>query len=173
MELILRFKPFSSYFVKHNIFEEKVAPKTPNIDTAIDILIDEVNKISDDSNVLTIIDPYFWDLKVGINYYNQLFEGLNFDNLQIVSFEIKDKQTKKFVNSILNAHSKKIKIESIKDCHDRFWITNNGKGVVVGTSFNGIGKKLSLIYQISDDDMKELIPILRDDYNINIYPKFK
>lgn len=42
--------------------------------------------------------------------------------------------------------------------HDRYWINlNSTKGIVVGTSLNGIGKKISMIDHASSADSKEII----------------
>ena len=41
--------------------------------------------------------------------------------------------------------------------HDRFWIDpENGSGIVMGTSLNGIGKKIALIDHLSSSDVAEI-----------------
>ena len=45
-----------------------------------------------------------------------------------------------------------------EEFHDRYWISNyNGKGVVIGTSLNGIGKKYCLIDYINKSDVRALM----------------
>lgn len=43
------------------------------------------------------------------------------------------------------------------DFHDRFWIANRKKGFYTATSFNGIGKRISLINLLTDDDVEEIV----------------
>lgn len=48
--------------------------------------------------------------------------------------------------------------------HDRFWLNpKNNRGFVVGTSLNGIGKKICLVGKIEEKDVCELINLLRVD----------
>lgn len=46
--------------------------------------------------------------------------------------------------------------------HDRFWILDRSKGLFIGTSLNGIGKRYALVDTIRDDDVKELVKVLRE-----------
>jgi hypothetical protein len=50
-----------------------------------------------------------------------------------------------------------IKVKYSNDFHDRFWIANRNKGFCTGTSLNGVGKKISLINEIADEDVKDII----------------
>jgi hypothetical protein len=51
--------------------------------------------------------------------------------------------------------------DSISDeFHDRYWINiDNAKGVIVGTSLNGIGKKISMIDYATSADSREIISL--------------
>ena len=40
--------------------------------------------------------------------------------------------------------------------HDRFWIVDSKKGVFVGTSLNGIGRRYAVIDWLQEDDAKEI-----------------
>lgn len=44
--------------------------------------------------------------------------------------------------------------------HDRFWLSNK-KGLLVGTSLNGVGKKYSLINNLAQSDFEELMSALK------------
>ena len=50
-----------------------------------------------------------------------------------------------------------IDIKYIAKFHDRFWIADRKKGICCGTSFNGVGKKISSINQLPDDDVKDIL----------------
>lgn len=41
--------------------------------------------------------------------------------------------------------------------HDRFWISNRKKGFYTGTSLNGVGKRISLINTISEEDVRQIV----------------
>ncbi|OOE39103.1 hypothetical protein BZG06_15875, partial [Salinivibrio kushneri] len=48
------------------------------------------------------------------------------------------------------------------DFHDRFWINPvNQKGLIVGTSINGIGKKISLVDKLQDQDVEVILNELK------------
>lgn len=49
------------------------------------------------------------------------------------------------------------KMKRKKIVHDRFWILSNSYGMIVGTSFNGIGKHLSFACPIPNEDIPKLI----------------
>lgn len=55
-----------------------------------------------------------------------------------------------------------IEVRYTDDFHDRFWISNRKKGFYTGTSFNGIGKRISLINLLSEDDVTEIIEELHN-----------
>lgn len=40
--------------------------------------------------------------------------------------------------------------------HDRFWIADQARGLFIGTSLNGIGKRYSLIDYLRDEDVKDI-----------------
>ena len=44
--------------------------------------------------------------------------------------------------------------------HDRIWISNRNKGFFVGTSLNGIGRKVTLIDSIASNDVKGIVDII-------------
>ncbi len=45
--------------------------------------------------------------------------------------------------------------------HDRFWIIGE-KGIVIGTSFNSIGRRIALLDYISDEDVKTIYEYIND-----------
>lgn len=53
-----------------------------------------------------------------------------------------------------------VSCKTTNDFHDRFWIVDRSKGLFVGTSLNGIGKKYALVDVIRDDDTKEIVNVL-------------
>jgi len=50
-----------------------------------------------------------------------------------------------------------------EDFHDRYWIdVESTKGVMVGTSFNGIGKKVAMIDYANSADSREIVRLASD-----------
>ena len=48
--------------------------------------------------------------------------------------------------------------------HDRFWISNNReKGIVTGTSLNGLGRKFTLIDRLNTSDVRDIITSLKSE----------
>jgi hypothetical protein len=45
--------------------------------------------------------------------------------------------------------------------HDRFWIADDLRGIFVGTSLNGLGKKYALVDNIRDSDTNSIVEELR------------
>jgi len=53
-----------------------------------------------------------------------------------------------------------IKVHLTDKFHDRFWICNSGKGFISGTLFNGVGKKISSINYLDENDVKDILKLL-------------
>ena len=75
------------------------------------------------------------------HHYNSTFSSIIKDKL--------DKRKIDFIEKKTNA------------IHDRVWITNNSNAFVVGTSFNGLGKKCAFIIDLPPEDTSEFIEFLK------------
>lgn len=95
---------------------------------------------------LTIIDPYFFSNSRFAFTRSRLIEILtagppSLQWLEVVTSEKSfDKTSAASLTKSLPPH---IRLTVIKngEFHDRFWIINDSKGIVVGTSINGFGNK--------------------------------
>lgn len=119
---------------------------------------------------LIVIDPYFFsvqDSDIG-EYSKEIIKvlGIKKKNLKklTIIYNKKCGNSEKYKNIIKRELSKNKKAYIEKDTsiiHDRFIIKDKNKGLFVGTSLNGIGKsKYSLISDIKEDDLKELLKVL-------------
>ncbi len=54
-----------------------------------------------------------------------------------------------------------VSCSTTRDFHDRFWIADEARGLIVGTSLNGIGKRYSVVDNLSDEDTKEIVDVLK------------
>lgn len=115
-------------------------------------------------NSLIIIDRYIFPKKYDVDYPDFLIDILKkyFSKLNRITFITSASYNQKVQTQIfagIHKHNRKINIamKHSEDFHDRFWISpRNRKGVFMGTSLNGLGKKYTLIDYMSDGDVREI-----------------
>ena len=121
---------------------------------------------------LTIIDPYFFKYshsKFAIPKNVMVDTLSNFTELQILEIvtpsdytvakkEKLELEIKKIIPNL------ELNIVHTQGFHDRFWIMNERKGFIVGTSLNGMTNKHFFIQDefLSDKDIRELLEIYRE-----------
>ena len=54
-----------------------------------------------------------------------------------------------------------VKIKTTREFHDRFWIVDEKKGLFIGTSLNGLGRKYALTDFINDEDIADIVEKLK------------
>lgn len=126
------------------------------------------------SKELLIIDPYFYKARAKDEYsetVDEIKELLNLPNkklekIVIVSDFISDSggfKTNNYDPDMRNAFTTMLRTENIEfeeyqygKLHDRIWIADGNKGVMLGQSFNGLGKKLGLILDIPTFELKKV-----------------
>ena len=116
---------------------------------------------------LLIIDPFFYSSDAAVL---TLFESMVRElsaSLESVTFFTKMHMSAKdrvrfdptAMHAVLAKVLPSIKIKDVKteEFHDRFWIDpDTGKGLVMGTSLNGVTKKIALIDHLSHADATKL-----------------
>lgn len=130
----------------------------------------------DVTNELIIIDPYF--LKKNSN---ESLDDVQFrlDLFEAMISQVKNRLSKIRIitaqNNINHDYEQQFRarVQSINpniqishyctnEIHDRFWINPiNKKGLVIGTSLNGILKKYSFFDNLRDDDVGEILEVIR------------
>lgn len=114
-------------------------------------------EIGSEGNELIVVDPYiFSDKQDGYcNMLASIFDLSKSSTIIVVTDKKNYKQAS--ADKVSNKINKVLDVK-YSDCfHDRFWIANRKEGFYTGTSFNGIGKKISLINRLQKDDVKEII----------------
>ncbi len=117
------------------------------------------------TNKLIIIDRYFFPNNHDATYPNFVVDILDkyLSIIDEITFITSPRYNSVAANSIKSLlFSKKetltINIKHTDDFHDRFWISNyNGKGLFLGTSLNGFGRKYALIDYINTADVRLII----------------
>lgn len=121
------------------------------------------------SNKLLIIDRYFFPSRYDITYPNFVFDILEkylitIDEITIITSTRHDKRLKLEIETLLKTKKSTLNLNYgfTDTIHDRFWISDyNKKGLILGTSLNGFGKKYALIDYLKINDVKKLISELQ------------
>lgn len=164
----------SNFLNSQNLMEDITAPSM-KINDIENIIIKFVDKIFPTKN-LVIIDGYFFPKATNYSFYDIFCRILdkhknNIENITVIHNSKANnaaistfKQKISMLNPLITVKTHKTDI-----FHDRFWISpSNKKGVVIGTSLNGIGKKIALVDKISDQDVISLLKEL-DDIGISFF----
>ncbi len=114
-------------------------------------------EIGSEGNELIIVDPYLFYGEQD-DYCDMLASILDLSkSTTIIVVTDKNNCNQASVNKVSNKINKVLNIKYSNCFHDRFWIANRKEGFYTGTSFNGIGKRISLINRLPKDDLKEII----------------
>lgn len=107
---------------------------------------------------LTIIDPYIFAKNTNISLLVDILSA----NVQskkvrfITNYDNKDEDVEKDVKKQLINMDFNVNIKYRSDIHDRYWYTRI-KGFFCGTSFNGIGRKTTMLNIFPDQDLNDII----------------
>lgn len=163
---------FRSYFIEHikehglssllsySIRMDSILSRSAEIDDTKDIILAHIAKL-DGAERLIVIDPFLYGASTNINVaalFSELI-GKASKNLKEL-FIITNGKCKSERDSIIAYLDKKIIVKEIFDdsFHDRFWVDPDAnKGVVIGTSLNGIGSKIALIDYLRKEDVAEIV----------------
>lgn len=111
---------------------------------------------------LLIVDPYFYDDDpASLALLEKIVASMS-SRLERVTLITNGTRADKR-GAMHSVFKKVVPLIQIKDSvsdefHDRYWINlDSAKGVIVGTSLNGIGKKISMIDYASPADSKKII----------------
>lgn len=114
------------------------------------------------SNELIIIDAYFFVLPSRVTKEELIREMLDIFPNGLRKLLVITSMKRNFTN-IYNEFERNFKrrfpncqldVILLSKIHDRVWINNNNDYLIVGTSFNGLGKSFSFIYSIKENRNK-------------------
>lgn len=154
----------------HIILQEEILFQNMTLEEKKKKIDDYISKINvSNKDIIVIIDQYLFSKNSNDEYVNYLIDSLNnlnFSKLIIITNN-KSFDESIFENVKSQLYSENISIYFSDNYHDRFWISDCGKGFTIGTSLNGVGKKISRISFLEDDEVIELLD------NINKYFNFQ
>ena len=120
---------------------------------------------------LVITDPYLFpsNPKEGENEYAERLVRLITPILKPgsrLTCLVNDRSNRNLEDSVKSVLGAKtpgydLKIHHCDDFHDRFWIADSSRGVVVGASLNGLGRRIFFIDQLSEDDVLAVVAEIR------------
>jgi len=133
-----------------------------HVDEIANIVVNFIRRLEGVKNLL-IIDPYFFKCANDTSSLD-LFRLIMSEicvNLEKVTFITNGAgiDRKDEVFNIVKSVKSSIEVSHVKseEFHDRFWIDPDvNKGIVMGTSLNGIGKKIALVDELQTKDVKEI-----------------
>ncbi|MCK7579878.1 MAG: hypothetical protein MZV65_32075 [Chromatiales bacterium] len=148
-----------SSILEFNVLMEDITSPSMSINDVEKVAATFIGKLKG-AKKLIIIDQYF-SPKSSKTDVSQLFSrllGQVSSNLEEICFITngKDNEAKQDILSVIDPEIKIHQVTTGK-FHDRFWIDPDAnKGIVMGTSLNGLGNKISLIDYINQDDVSEI-----------------
>ncbi|MBU0712336.1 hypothetical protein KKA87_10500 [bacterium] len=152
-----------SDLLRMQLLQEEVLPNGVNRDKLLDTLRYKLNRIDAHKDLL-IIDSYLFPNVHDsdyIDYFIAVFQGSisKCNKLSIVTKKDRNERIEnEIVKRILNVNSNLTICQKYSNIfHDRYWIADQSRGLLVGTSLNGIGRKYSTIDYLDNRDTLEII----------------
>lgn len=115
---------------------------------------------------LMIIDPYFYSSEATVVALFERMIGELASRLESVTFftRVRSQVDRTAMHAILSRLAPSIMIKTVdtEEFHDRFWIDPDAhKGLVMGTSLNGVTKKIALIDHLGREDVVQIAALAR------------
>lgn len=160
-----------SSLIESELILEHLVVKGESINNIIGVLHLYLDKVGID-NELIIADPYFFATTRDANYATTVQQVISkylttVDTLRIITLPNKvDTTLKTSIENALKTSKPTLSIihNTSNNYHDRFWISNNReKGIITGTSLNGLGNKYALIDRLNITDVRSIIGALVAD----------
>lgn len=156
----------SSAFMQMMVAAEDISPKAPPRD-AEEFLKARLAKLKPEYELL-IVDPYLFtksrrhDAAEYAEAVARLITPLLTSSVvvrMIVSAQASHPDVEEAVRSRLTAvcSGSRLVVAYSEDFHDRFWIADRNRGLVVGTSLNGIGSKIFLVDELRSSDVVSVL----------------
>lgn len=125
-----------------------------------------LEQIKSEGADLVIIDPYILS-KSDLNYTNTLINILKKAKAKKYTIITNQENVNYISKNNIQKEIPNIEIIFAKKIHDRFWICNRKTGFYIGTSLNGIGRKLTLINLLKESEVTDIVSYLNDHSIIN------
>jgi hypothetical protein len=148
------------------LLQEDILPQAPTAmrQPLFDVIKKFLAHLAPLQNV-TIIDPYFFAARNVLTYPSIVAHVLGpavsaVNKITIVRDGTKDvaglaAAVAAALTSVNNALT--VSLHSTGDFHDRFWVVDGARGLVLGTSLNGVGNRVCLVDYLNDRDVAAIV----------------
>jgi hypothetical protein len=142
---------------------EEVLPDNTPRDCIADTLRYKLNRCAPTSTLM-LIDPYIFPSQPDPGY-ESYFLKIFADTIKacsaltIVTLPSRNVALEIRLNAMIQSIAPKIIIDSKYSMvfHDRFWIADDSRGLFVGTSLTGIGRRYAVIDYLNEEDTQEIV----------------
>ncbi len=162
MKQVLLEKGATSILSQQLLTEEVLPDSTPR-NAVIDTLKYKLNRCNP-KNSLHIIDPYLFPSNYDSDYVTDFVEIFRSaievcNHIKICTLQNRNTNLEQQIESQIQNINIQISIEKKYSnvFHDRFWIADDERGVFVGTSLNGIGRRYAVVDYLQEADAKEIV----------------
>ncbi|WP_059053646.1 hypothetical protein [Paenibacillus senegalimassiliensis] len=149
-------------YVKQQNFEivlEEILWMNMNQEEKINKFSDYLINIESEQNELIVIDSYFFPPNYNEDYLEMILKIVEKSKARIVKVITSNRRNRSlesiFIGRIRGL-GMNLDIKYSEKFHDRFWITDQYKGFITGTSLNGVGRKISSINYLEREDIEAL-----------------
>ena len=133
-----------------------------------DIGLKELRDFTREAKSLMIIDPYIFSVEKeqAERFAKDLMESARVGGqwLEQIHFVHDPRHTRSGIKGCIEQRLKKKRIrmtdKPTTEIHDRVWIADRKRAIVVGTSLNGIGKRAAFLLPLPDCDLNALLDFL-------------
>ncbi|NJN09615.1 MAG: hypothetical protein HC815_17160 [Richelia sp. RM1_1_1] len=131
---------------------------------------------------MIIIDPYIFIVKSEDYidaYLKEFFDVINIrTNNNLESIRIIYEKWEPEISDIIRdtmydaTNPRRVfKLRTSRKIHDRIWIKNKKSAMFVGTSFNGLGNRLSVLLPLPEHDLRNVLDFLNSENLLNDKPR--
>jgi hypothetical protein len=145
------------------LLTEEVLPDNTSKDVVLDTLRYKLNRINPQISLI-IIDPYLFPKNNDADYESYFFDLFRdvlsiCKELHIITRKDRNKPLELKIKTKITSDNPQISIDSkyTEIFHDRFWIADEARGLFVGTSLNGVGKRYAIVDYLDDRDTNEIV----------------
>jgi hypothetical protein len=147
--------------------QEAVVPQTKHVEPLVRILEGMLAKLAP-SQDFVIVDRYLFPRGSEPGYPALLASLLGpvaraVRRIKFITGPRSDSTLLKRVRELLLTEAPSLSVvhDTSDDFHDRFWIADESRGLFLGTSLNGLGKRYALVDYMASHDVREIVDSLR------------
>jgi hypothetical protein len=146
------------------LLTEEVLPDNAPRTVLLETLDYKIDRCAPTTSML-LIDPYLYPNGTDVSYENDLISVFRrfigkISTLRVATLQNpRDANLEARIDASIRAINPNIQIEKkyTNVFHDRFWIADDARGLFLGTSLNGVGKRYALIDYLRDDDVVQIV----------------